>query len=137
MKRNRDTRPPLPVIFRAERRGGDITAVFPTICADYNGREMQCYAHVGQHGGCDLGWYNSTRAAKPDEYAPLLAELESIYGHKLAADDVAYRLQVFQRMQPAHRAEFAADHRRAIDSLYADPSGGPWSPAAWPAELRA
>jgi hypothetical protein len=84
-----------PVVFRAERSGkfkGDVTAVFPCDPADSNGYEMTCYAHIGQHSGCSLGWYHTTRAAKPEEYADLKKELESApYG---------YRLKVYSRIQP-------------------------------------
>ena len=71
-----------PVIFRAERRGdfkNDVTAVFPTIAADSCGYgEMVCYAHIGQHSGCSVAWYQNTRSAKPEEYRDLLKELVSI-----------------------------------------------------------
>ncbi len=70
----------LPVIFRAERSGpfkGDVTAVFPTL--DEGQGTMRCYAHIGQHSGCCLEWYWSTRPARPAEYASLLAELRDIY----------------------------------------------------------
>lgn len=68
-----------PVLFRKERAGkfkGDVSAVFPTLPAGRG--EMMCYAHVGQHSGCSLGWYNTTRRAVPSEYAQLLGELQSI-----------------------------------------------------------
>lgn len=91
-----------PVVFRVSRSEGPgdsmasrLTAVFPTLPADYAGHLMACYAHIGQHGGCSLEWYHTTRAAKPAEYAGLKQELESApYG---------YRLKVCSRIQPAHR----------------------------------
>lgn len=88
----------LPVIFRAERSGhfkGDVTAVFPTL--EGNPGEMTCYAHIGQHGSCSLGWYYRTRPAKPHEYAALLAELRGIYERKLGPHDTAFRLVVYKR----------------------------------------
>lgn len=88
----------VPVVFRAERAGkfkGDVTAVFPTLPADVRGYEMTCYAHIGQHGGCSFEWYNSTRAARPDEYAALKRELESA--------PYEYRLKVCQRISSAMR----------------------------------
>jgi hypothetical protein len=94
-----------PVVFRAERSGkfkGDVTAVFPTISNDYAGLQMTCYAHVGQHSGCSWEWYYSTRAAKPEEYKDLLAELVS----------VGYRPKVCRRISRAHRDEFAAEMAR-------------------------
>lgn len=83
-----------PVIFRAERSGdfkGDVTAVFPCEPGTSDRHTMSCYAHVGQHSGCTMGWYMDTRAATPEEYADLKKELESApYG---------YRLKVYSRMQ--------------------------------------
>lgn len=38
---------------------------------------LNCYAHVGQHGVCDPAILKCRRAT-PEEYAPLLAEMESI-----------------------------------------------------------
>jgi hypothetical protein len=38
---------------------------------------MTCYAHIGQHSSCDIGWLENTRAATEDEYASLKQELES------------------------------------------------------------
>lgn len=68
------------VIFRADRHGlykGDVTAVFPDE-PEYEGN-MVCYAHIGQHSRCSLGWYRTTRPATETEYADLLAELRGIY----------------------------------------------------------
>lgn len=86
----------LPVIFRADRSGefkGQVTAVFPTFEWDNKGN-MTCYAHVGQHGGCSLDWYRSTRRALPSEYDALLRELRGLY--EVQPDPV--RLVVYQRM---------------------------------------
>lgn len=95
-----------PVVFRKSRikepegRAAEITAVFPCEPSDYQGYNMSCYAHIGQHGGCSQGWYRTTRAAKPEEYADLKQELESgPYG---------YRLKVYSRIQP-----WMNDRRRA------------------------
>jgi hypothetical protein len=89
-----------PVIFRTERSDpfkGDVTAVFPCDPFDNYGRQMSCFAHVGQHSGCDLTWYWNTRAATPVEYAALKRELESApYG---------YQLKVYKRIQPWMRDE--------------------------------
>jgi hypothetical protein len=81
-----------PVIFRRERRkDGDVTAVF--FCErDYPNDPglMTCYAHIGQHGSCGLGWYNKTRPALPHEYGDLKAELES--------SPYFYRFRIYKRM---------------------------------------
>lgn len=67
------------VIFRADR-DGDVTAVFP--CEHAGHGYMTCYARVGQHSSCSIGWYRTTRAALAHEYADLKAELEN-YGYAL------------------------------------------------------
>lgn len=105
----------LPVIFRAERSGdfkGDVTAVFPTLPHDPAGRFFTVYAHVGQHGAGCLGWYQGTRAAKPEEYVDLLAELRAIYETSIAPGDDVYSLKVCQRMSAHHRRAFAAEVER-------------------------
>lgn len=98
----------LDVLFRADRKKDpEITAVFPSEVGtnEYN---MTCYAHIGQHGSCRMGWYRTTRAAKPEEYAALLAELRQIYLPE-------YELVVKQRatrQHRAHRQQQARDLRR-------------------------
>jgi hypothetical protein len=72
------------VIFRATRSGdfkGDVTAILPDVEA--NRGHIVCYDHIGQHSECSFGWYQETRAAKPTEYADLLAELQQIYDNEL------------------------------------------------------
>lgn len=96
----------VPIIFRAERSGdfkGDVTAVFPTIAGDYEGR-MSCYMHVGQHSACSFAWYRTTRPATSEEYVPLLRELRAIY----EVDDGltgAVRLDVRAKIMPWMHAE--------------------------------
>lgn len=86
-----------PVVFRASRtKDAEVTAVFPCEPWDYQGYEMTCYVHVGQHGGCRRAWYNKTRWARPEEYASLKADLEAL----------GYRLKVYRRIQPFMRVIF-------------------------------
>ncbi len=93
--------PMTDVVFRVERYGdfkGDVTAVFPAepwaLAEPY---DCACYAHVGQHGACSRAWYRfGTRAATPEEYAPLKAELE--------AEPYGYRLRVARRWTARHDA---------------------------------
>lgn len=95
-----------PVLFRAARDAGQtyITAVFPCEPADYRSTNMGAYAHVGQHCSCSRQWYNTTRAAKPEEYESLVRELEGApYG---------YRLKVYKRMQPWMREVLRAEQNR-------------------------
>lgn len=82
----------LDVLFRVSR--GEVTAVFPSECGT-DQYDMTCYAHVGQHGSCSRAWYNTTRKAKPEQYASLLAELRGIYAPE-------YELVVKSRMTRAH-----------------------------------
>lgn len=103
----------LPVLFRASRtKDAEVTAVFPTLPHDATGRYLTCYAHVGQHGGCDHGFIHRTRKAKPEEYGDLLIELRGIYGVPHWEGDEAYELVVYQRTQPAHRKAFRAEVER-------------------------
>jgi hypothetical protein len=62
------------VLFRADNEG-EITAVFPFLQGAPG--MAQCYARIGQHGSCDMGWVAETRAATEEEAAPLKAELEN------------------------------------------------------------
>lgn len=83
-----------PVLFRADTENGTtyITAVFPTDPGTNDFGTMSCYAHIGQHGSCSLGWYRETRAAKPEEYEPLKRELE--------AKPYKYKFKIYRRIQP-------------------------------------
>ncbi|UGY15205.1 hypothetical protein HAP48_0042890 [Bradyrhizobium septentrionale] len=98
-----------PVIFRActfkepEGRAAEITAVFPAELGAYDANTMSCYAHLGQHGICDVGWYIRTRPATPEEYADLKRELE--------AAPFGYRFKVYDRMQPWMRTARLAQER--------------------------
>jgi hypothetical protein len=94
-----------PVIFR--KKFGEITAVFPTLPWSLSGDTVTVYAHVGQHGQADWGWYNSTKAVKPEEYASLLSELEGF----------GYRLRVYRKRTAKHRAEFDAELRRYREGM--------------------
>ena len=77
------------VIFRKFNDGGDIIALFPLEPWDVQGFHCSSYQHQGQHGGADTGIIRSgTRPAKPEEYASLKKELESI----------GYNLEVIQRV---------------------------------------
>jgi len=91
-----------PVLFRYDH--DEVTAVFPTIPGTNDPWSMTCYAHVGQHGSCDLGWYHTTRPATEAEYASLKRELESApYG---------YKLKVCRRMNASFRERRIAELNR-------------------------
>ena len=74
-----------PVLFRADKKDGEVTAVFPTLVASTHDESMMCYAHVGQHSGCSRQWVRrNTRPATFEEYRDLKAELEGApYGYRL------------------------------------------------------
>lgn len=85
----------VPVIFRADKHGpgkGNVTAVFPTLSASSINNTVMCYAHLGQHGGCNKHWYRTTRPATPNEYADLLKELKGIYENPNDPDRVKLKI---------------------------------------------
>lgn len=75
----------IPVCFRIDRRGKhrEVTAVFlNTTLNPVNQPNLNrvCYAHLGQHSECSIDWITqNTRPAAPEQLAPLLRELRSIY----------------------------------------------------------
>ncbi len=88
-----------PVIFRkwSKSEGGGIIALFPTELGTDDPYTSNSYEHVGQHGSADpVGLIQRTTAAKPAEYADLLAELESI-----GYDD----LKIYQKLQSSFLEE--------------------------------
>ncbi len=94
----------LPVIFRRDRgKHGEVTAVFPTLPYSAQGLYWTCYAHMGQHGSCGIDWLRRTRPATPEEYAPLLRELQGIYER-----GGTNRLEPCRKMTPAHKKAFDA-----------------------------
>ncbi len=91
------------VVFRTDKDDGTITAVLPDFPA--NPGHYLCYAHIGQHGECSLGWYyQSTRPAKPAEYADLLTELTQIYGAQYPDDPDGYKLRVLRRIMRSNKS---------------------------------
>jgi hypothetical protein len=70
--------PAFRVIFRADPDGG-VFAILPDL-TECNGH-VGTYEHVGQHSaGNYLLMVGNSRAATPEEYAPLLAEMGRVYG---------------------------------------------------------
>jgi hypothetical protein len=64
------------VIFRVYPNG-DVLAIMPDTNDHWD--QVSCYQHMGQHGhGVYSVMMSTTRPATPEEYAPLLRELESI-----------------------------------------------------------
>ena len=69
---------------------------------------MAYYAHVGQHGSCSYDWYiTDTKPAKPDEYANLKAELESI----------GYDLDIKQQSNADKQREAVKEYRAKFSKV--------------------
>ena len=64
------------VIFK--KLDGEVIALFPELAGDMNPyTTCESYMHVGQHGAASVELRN-LKPAKPEEYASLKAELESL-----------------------------------------------------------
>ncbi len=85
------------VIFRKFRKGGDVLALFPLVAHDRTGDLCASYQHIGQHGAADPYFVTlATTPAKPEEFAPLAAELTRIgydlkVGRKIPSNALAAR----------------------------------------------
>jgi hypothetical protein len=64
------------VIFRMIK--GEVLAIFPQCVGTMNVYTCMCYAHIGQHSAMDISYARNGRLARPDEYAKLQSELESL-----------------------------------------------------------
>lgn len=84
------------VIFRKDRKSGEVIAFFPE---SYNKRtgSMTAYAHIGQHFAADIFYYWTTKKASPEEYRNLFIELQNIYGRSFSGEP-SLQLVVRQRM---------------------------------------
>ena len=65
------------VIFRVYK-DKEVIAIFPEELGGPDYWTCASYMHLGQHSACDPEIRHITRLAKPEEYASLKAELESI-----------------------------------------------------------
>lgn len=83
----------LEIMFRrwlGDYSKGHVIALFPNIITSYEGKAetVVSYEHVGQHGDANYDYVVSrTASAMPEEYAPLLAELKTIYGSEAIYGD--------------------------------------------------
>lgn len=72
-----------PVIFRKWKDNGDVLALFPYDLGTDDPYTCSSYEHMGQHSAANpQGCIQQTLPCKPEEYAELKAELESL-GYKL------------------------------------------------------
>lgn len=77
------TEPVTRVVFRMWRNESGVVALFPDLLHSHTGPYIISYERIGQHGAADYsGVMLLTRAATPDEYRDLHAELTRI-GYKL------------------------------------------------------
>jgi hypothetical protein len=91
-----------PTVFRVWPNG-EVIALFPATAAGSQYGDCICYQHFGQHGSADYGHVvRTTRPAKPEEYADLLAELTT----------VGYDPKVYRRQQPEHHRNRMDEHHR-------------------------
>lgn len=69
------------VLFLIEKPEGDFTedvfAYFPSEEFDLNGNKG-AYCHIGQHHSCSPDYASECKEASPDDFKPLMEELESI-----------------------------------------------------------
>lgn len=95
--------PTLDVIFRKDREDGSIVAVFPSEPGS-GPHDFTAYTRQESHVTASAEWVrHCTRPASPAEYAPLLAELRSIY--ERPDDPERVTLRPMLRMQPHHRQQ--------------------------------
>lgn len=66
------------VVFRVFPQG-DVIALFCGTASDRNPGNVMSYMRIGQHGEASRHLGRNLRLATPEQYAPLLRELRSIY----------------------------------------------------------
>jgi len=95
------------ISFRKDN-DGEIIAVFLNEINHHSKLELVCYAHMGQHGGCSIGWLYETRPAKSSEYKSLLNELI----HSIGYED----LEIQDRLPPYSKTvQIIANEQRKLD----------------------
>lgn len=66
------------VVFRYDRKAGEVLAVFPELCSRAN-YCVTCYAHIGQHfESSHPQIIATTQPATESQYSELLAELVAV-----------------------------------------------------------
>lgn len=79
---NTDYKSLTKVIFRKDKKCGEIVAMFPAVAGTNDLWTCSCYVHLGQHGSASVDYVRASRLAKPAQYRPLANELRRI-GYKL------------------------------------------------------
>ncbi|MEN6367750.1 MAG: hypothetical protein ABFC88_13140 [Thermoguttaceae bacterium] len=109
-----ETTPDLVVIRVWRGDDNDIFALFPELSASYNGYDVTCYQHIGQHSAADYcGCIRQSRPATPEEAAPLLEELRHI----------GYNPRVIKRAPYAMHRKRIDEMRKANHELMAKSAG--------------
>ena len=67
----------MEVVFKKDKQTNEVLAFMPYDIQNFKG-EFTCYAHVGQHGLSDDGYYRQCVNASESEYKELKTELEFI-----------------------------------------------------------
>ena len=96
-----------PVIFKKDRRDGEVVAFFPETIFDgsTNHGNIMCYAHNGQSSEASMDYFNSCRPCKDEsEYADLLKELEWYFNQD--KDEEPTTLKVVKRMNYKQGGKF-------------------------------
>lgn len=105
---------PVDVMFRVSpainETPSEILAIFPGLPGTNDPRTCACYAHVGQHGICELAYIKHRRLATPAEYADLLKELTAI-GYAVTV--VSRATKKHARMRDAHGTGYGKGTRLA------------------------
>jgi hypothetical protein len=68
----------MKVVFRKFKEG-DVIALFCGSAKDCRAGNVMSYQHAGQHDEASRQLGRNLRLATPEEYAPLLRELQAIY----------------------------------------------------------
>ena len=84
-----------PVIFKRDKRDGEIVAFFPETMFDgsVNRGNIMCYAHNGQSSEASIEYFQECRPCKDEaEYADLLAELKDYFMQDPDAGDIQLKV---------------------------------------------
>lgn len=73
-----EKKPILKIVFRKFREG-DVIALFCGSAPDARPGNVVCYQRIGQHGEASRDLGRNLPLATPEEYAPLLREIQGIY----------------------------------------------------------
>lgn len=88
------------VIFRKFRNNGEIIALFPEEPGTLDIDTCSSYMHNGQHASASVRLIDITDPAKPEEYADLKRELESLSPEPY---DLEVRKKITQAMYMARK----------------------------------